>query len=245
LRRFFDKRTTGRTSADVAFYNHLFEQTISMLRFSVFGFPVSVDPFFWLFTAILGGAFSADSPEELKLLMIWVVIVFVSVLWHELGHTLMMRRFGERQAQILLYAGGGLAIGSRLRTRGQSILVSLAGPAAGLALGFVVWMVWRAFPPTSLYVYYAIQQMLWVNVIWSLVNLLPVIPLDGGRVCEAALGQRRTRLVYQISLIVAVGAAIFMWTQWGALFAAIMFAMMALDSWRALQGQPPVSMIGR
>jgi stage IV sporulation protein FB len=216
-----------------------------MLRFSVLGFPVAVDPMFWIFTALLGGAFGADTPEEIKLLLIWIAVVFVSVLWHELGHTLMMRRFGEPRAQILLYAGGGLAMGSQFRSRRESILVSLAGPAAGFLLGLTVWIIAQYIPLESTYARYAVVRLLFVNIIWSLVNLLPVIPLDGGRVCEAVLGERRSRLAYQISLIVAVGAAIFMFTQWGALFAAIMFAMMAVDSWRALQGQPPVSMIGR
>lgn len=216
-----------------------------MLRFSIFGFPVRVDPMFWVFTALLGGGLTADSPDEFKLLLIWVAVVFVSILWHELGHCFAMKHFGDREPQMLLYAGGGLAFGSRWRSRTEDIIVSLAGPAAGLFLAFVVFLFDRGFPPRNVFVYAAVEKMWFVNFWWSLINLLPVIPLDGGRVTEALLGPAKARQALTISLVVAIGAAVFLYTQWGSLFAAVMFGLMAFENWRRLKGQPPATMMGR
>lgn len=214
-----------------------------MLRFQIFGFPVAVHWVFWLITALLGGAAEASSPRALQFLMIWMAAVFVSILWHELGHAIMMRHFGDRQPQILLYGGGGLATGRAFRTRHEQILISLAGPVAGLGLGFVVWLVGRAFPPQSIYVAVAIRDLLVINIFWSLVNLLPIIPLDGGRISEAALANKG-RLALQISLICAVAVALYAFTQWGSIFMALMFAVMAVDNWRTLSGRPTSGLMG-
>ena len=214
-----------------------------MLRFQIFGFPVAVHWLFWLITALLGGAADASSPQAMQFLMIWVASVFVSILWHELGHAFVMRHFGDRQPQILLYGGGGLATGSTFRTRFEQILISLAGPLAGLTLGFVVWLVARAFPPESIYFRVAIRDLLVINIFWSLVNLLPIIPLDGGRIAEAALANKG-RLALQISLVCAAAVALYAFTKWGSIFTGLMFAVMAMDNWRTLNGRPTSGVMG-
>lgn len=216
-----------------------------MLRFSLFGHPVKVDPMFWVFTALLGGGLSADTPLKFQLLLIWVGVVFISILWHELGHTFAMRHFGDRDTEILLYAGGGLAHGSRWRGRTEDILVSLAGPAAGLILALAVFLFDRGFPPRNVFVHTLVQDMLFVNFWWSLINLLPVIPLDGGRVSAAVMGPAKERQALTVSLVVAIGAAVFLYTRWGSLFGAIMFALMAVENWRRLNHKPPATMMGR
>src|SRR5690349_4781192 len=100
------------------------------LRFSIFGIPVRVHPLFWLMTLLFGGA--VGNPITL---LIWVAVVFISILTHELGHALTMRFFGQ-PARIILHLSGGLAIpdswghGSALTTNEQ-ILMLLAGPGAG------------------------------------------------------------------------------------------------------------------
>ncbi len=121
------------------------------LSFSVLGFPVRVHPLFWLMSLLMGGV------QDPKQMVIVVLVFFVSILIHELGHALMIRRFG-REAHIVLYGMGGLAIegstnpysthyhprGER-RTPKEQIYISLAGPVAqfilaGLAIVFVKGM---------------------------------------------------------------------------------------------------------
>ena len=113
------------------------------LRFRFLGFPVRVHPWFWIATLLLNGdGLLRLGPEYL---LIWIVVVFVSILVHELGHALAFRRFGA-DADIVLYAFGGLAIPTNsIAGRGRRILVSLAGPIAGFVLFGIVYGTNQAF----------------------------------------------------------------------------------------------------
>ncbi|WP_425614542.1 metalloprotease [Anatilimnocola sp. NA78] len=109
-----------------------------------------VHPLYWLFVVFAAGA------QDPKIVIIWLLVSFVSILIHELGHALMMRRFG-RQAHIVLYMMGGLAIegspnpydsyysprGER-RTPWEQIYISLAGPGAQLLLALLIYVFIRA-----------------------------------------------------------------------------------------------------
>jgi stage IV sporulation protein FB len=97
------------------------------LRWQMFGVPVRVHPFFWLVMLLLGQSAFRQGPIYL---VIWVLCAFVSILIHEFGHVFMGMVFGAR-GHIVLYAFGGLAIGSnRLARPYERIAVSLAGPFA-------------------------------------------------------------------------------------------------------------------
>jgi stage IV sporulation protein FB len=98
------------------------------LNFSLFRIPVRVNWTFWLVSAVLGWDTLRMGTQYL---LGWVVLVFISVLIHEMGHVCMGMVFGA-YGRIVLYSFGGLAVGSnRLASRGQRILVLLAGPLAG------------------------------------------------------------------------------------------------------------------
>src|SRR5512142_78095 len=111
------------------------------LRFSIAGIPVSVHPSFWLIAILFGAS------GNLLLLPIWVLVVFVSILIHELGHALAFRRHGQR-SHILLYFAGGLTIPEPVYwasgyanvglTANQQIFISLAGPVAGFLFAALV-----------------------------------------------------------------------------------------------------------
>src|SRR5947209_4909691 len=124
-------------------------QTNFDLRFRLFGMPVRVHPFFWLFSAILGWPV-INEPDGFLLLIIWVVCCFLSILLHEFGHVWMGAVLGSRDSYIVLYSFGGLAVGSReLPHRWQRILVSLAGPGLQLALYGLFWFCLRSLSPET------------------------------------------------------------------------------------------------
>lgn len=169
------------------------------------GIPIRVDPSFLLLSAFIG--FTGGRGVEGA--VVWLVVVGVSILVHELGHAFSFRAFGV-SSSVMLYSMGGLTVpeeGPRLRT-GQDILVSLAGPGIGLVLGALVYLVAPPgdFAPDSL-ARLASLYLLYVNVAWGLVNLLPILPLDGGNVLAAILrktsGERGVRAVRIISLVAA------------------------------------------
>lgn len=112
------------------------------LHFRVTGIPVRVSPLFWVAAGLLGVQGTGIE------LVLFVIAAFVSVLVHELGHALLMRRYGESPRIVLLMAGG-LAIADKpsylpddygARTSRQQILISLAGPAAGFLLAALIAM---------------------------------------------------------------------------------------------------------
>lgn len=182
------------------------------VKFRVLGFPVRIHPYFWLMCLLLGGL-----RTDPGFLFIWAAVMLVSIVIHELGHTLAMRKFGE-DAEIVLHGMGGLAISTRTRWRrtfDSQILISLAGPAAGFLLGAAVVLIAMAmrgevitgfsrlglpyvgvdWPRGALstnrwaeaYIDHAFNSTLWVTTYWGLMNLLPVYPLDGGQALRAWL----------------------------------------------------------
>jgi len=182
------------------------ERTPYDLNWRMLGTWVRVHPFFWLFSAILGW----DTLEEgFSFLILWIVCVFVSILIHEFGHVLVGRLFGS-SGHIVLYSLGGLAIGSSsLPNRWQRIAVYLAGPVAGFLFCGLVYAAWMLpeNPPVSPLARAAVGFLLWINLGWGIMNLLPIWPLDGGRVsrelCEWLDPARGTRTAYGISMVVA------------------------------------------
>jgi len=241
------------------------------LSFNVLGFPVRVHPFFWLAAFILGssGGESKDGEGQNAglLILIWVVSLFASILIHELGHSLMMRRFGI-SSHIVLHMMGGLAIpdsigfGSQHRDSRSSILISFAGPAAGFMFaGLIVLVILVAGGDFKVNLAYGFpffrfalpgasgleitpwdhltHALLSINIIWGLVNLLPVYPLDGGQIARTLMidqdpGGGTIRSLW-LSVIAGGGMAVFGWVRLGSFFVAIMFGMLAFQSYMAIQ----------
>lgn len=204
------------------------------------GIPVRVDPSFLLLSVFIG----LTGGRGVEGAAVWVVVVGVSILVHELGHALTFRAFGV-SSSVLLYAMGGLTVpehGPRLRP-GQDIAVSLAGPGIGLLLGGLVFVVAPPgdFAADSL-ARLASLYLLYVNVAWGLVNLLPILPLDGGNVLAAILrktmGERGVRVVRVVSLVAAagLGALALAYQQPFIAILAFYFGYMNLTAMRAERG---------
>jgi len=218
------------------------EPTQYDLRFTLFGIPVRVHPFFWLLAAFIvwdavGG--------QMELVAVGIACVFISVLIHELGHAAVAVTYGW-PPRIVLYHFGGLAMFEPTRgfTPGRSIIISLAGPMAGFALYGLVWGIdfylmqtqspLLQRPP----VFVAIYFLKWINLYWGILNLLPIFPLDGGQVSRALFMQfsrgSGVSVSLKLSLITAGGmAAYFLLHQ--QMFIGIMMASLAASSYQQLQ----------
>ena len=208
------------------------------LRMVAFRIPIRVHPSFWIAAAYLGWM-----PERLDLVFLWVMCLFVSILIHELGHALIAEAFGWG-SEIVLYWCGGLAFSQRQfnRTPWREIAVSLAGPFAGFGLYGLTVGVWHLLPDEEtlpISVRFVFYQLFRINLAWGLVNLLPVLPLDGGQVCQSLLSWGRfrdpSRTAMQVSAVVAGVAAVYFFTQWKDNFAGILFAMLCLQNVASLQ----------
>lgn len=214
------------------------------LQFELLRVPVRVSPWFWLMAALLG---SNALRQGLPYLFAWIAVVFVSVLVHEYGHALTARAFGYHP-RILLYQFGGLAMYEPYRySRSKSILITLAGPFAGFALlGLTLVFSIVAVPALKIDLSQhpvmndVIYQLIVVNLFWGILNLMPVFPLDGGRICQDVCTwispYRGRQIAVGIGMIVAgciAAAALAI----GEIYLAIMFGILAVQNLQLVQSQ--------
>jgi Zn-dependent protease len=199
------------------------------IRFRVGPLPVAIEPTFWL-GAIVLGSFGGIGPQ----LLVWVAIVLVSILVHELGHALTALAFGVR-SRIQLHMWGGLTLPERALPRWRDLLMSLAGPGAGFVLGGLCWLAGRAFLSEASHPLWQVASDYaeFVNFGWGLFNLLPILPLDGGHVLLGVLGPKRQRSALAVGGVVAGLAAIALGAlQWGA-YPVILFGLFAFRNLQA------------
>jgi hypothetical protein len=91
---------------------------------------------------------------------------------------------------------------------------------------------------TQLQAFFVIEGLLYVNIFWGLVNLLPVYPLDGGQICQQLLlvnGSRDAMLPLKISMITAGGVAIYALTKLDSGYIALFFGYLAYSSYATMQ----------
>jgi Zn-dependent protease len=156
------------------------------LEFSLFRIPVRIHLWFWLMALWL---WTLNSEQGWIGLVIWVAVVFQGILMHELGHALVGRAFG-RQPRIELVALGGLTWWEQREplSPGRSLAVSFAGPAVGIVVGLVALLVMDLLgAPEESLARYTLTSMIWVNLGWGVLNLLPVLPLDGGNIVASLM----------------------------------------------------------
>lgn len=210
------------------------------LEFDLLRIPVRVSPWFWVMSAVLGWSALDDGWE---ILLLWILAVFVSILVHEFGHALTARAFGY-PPRVLLYQFGGLAFFHPTHdfTLWRSLLITAAGPIAGLTLWGVVSAIQLGLVIAEIQLPFAAQALLSdlfiINLFWSLMNLLPVLPLDGGRICQNILLMVLPRHGLRTSLIISVivGGVVAAWGfANGSIYLAVMFGFMAGGSLSELQ----------
>jgi Zn-dependent protease len=211
-----------------------------VLRFRFGPFPVTVYLSFLLSAGILAylwlGPRSFQTIDALPLLVAYIAVVFVSVLVHELGHAVVGRAFGGAP-EIRLEGFGGVTF-PRLQERPSAwkqIVLSIAGPLAGLGLGLLAMLVTRAFPPEPGSPAAKVLELVqWTSIAWAELNLLPVLPLDGGHVLQALLEGVRRRpgvvLASWISAAVAAVIALLSWVVYQEPFVAILLGFLVIQN---------------
>lgn len=203
-----------------------------MIRFSIFGIPVQVLPFFWITLAILGASGGASRADEILKILLFVIAGFISVLVHELGHALTARRFGAQTAIVLEAFGGYAAYSGAHMTRLRSFLITAAGPAIQILLGVIVLVIYNLLPEQSENGAHFLETLIGISFFWAILNLLPVLPLDGGRMLNSILGPSRIKITLWVTIIVAVGVGLLMF----AFFKTLLFPLfLGVFAWQAFQ----------
>ena len=158
-----------------------------------FGIPVYVSPYWFVIAGIFIFVYARDltatvhGSTRFVVAAAFVVLLYLSVLVHELSHSVVALGYGLPVRRILLYPLGGFSeIEREPQTPAREFLVSAAGPALSLLLaagGYGLTHVVRAGTIGGTLV----SQLMWANLIVGAFNLLPGLPLDGGRMLRAAI----------------------------------------------------------
>ncbi|MFI9453631.1 M50 family metallopeptidase [Amycolatopsis sp. NPDC052450] len=199
-----------------------------LLLFRVSGIPVLLAPSWWigsliivvLYTPLVGRLLpGATTLTSWLLAAAFAVLLGLSVLAHELGHCLVALRLGIPVRRLRLFLLGGLSEVARTpRQPRQEGLVAAAGPVVSLLLGGFCALLMFAVPPESA-AWLLIAECAVANFAVGIFNLLPGLPLDGGRLVRAgvwaATGHREkgTRAAVVGGGVVAAGLVV--WALWG------------------------------
>ena len=159
-----------------------------------FGIPVYISPYWFVIAGVFvvlyahGYARSGISTDlRYVVAAAFVVLLYASVLVHELSHSVVARGFGLPVRRILLYPLGGFSeIEKEPQTPGREFLVSAAGPVLSLALAGFGFVLDRVFHPGGV-AGALLSQLVVANLLVGLFNMLPGLPLDGGRMLRAGV----------------------------------------------------------
>ncbi|MDA7509601.1 hypothetical protein N9046_06285 [Akkermansiaceae bacterium] len=209
----------------------------------------------------LGGGLAITSREDFLMILLWIIVLLVSILVHELGHALTSRKMTGVTPSIKLWGMGGLAYSNTQLTQKQSFWVTWAGPLAGLGFfGLIVLTcctvygiavgtdltMFLLFPSTGINretftvlaemndpVLYMLKDLLWVNFWWSLMNLLPVFPLDGGQIYASI--ERSPKKVWTVGMVTGALVAIAGFFILHQIVIAILFGYFAFQNYKRLE----------
>ncbi len=235
------------------------------VRFRFLDIPGRIHPLFWLMAAVLG-----FRDQDIPAVLIWIGCVLVSILVHEYGHGLMAKHFHGSPSIVLYGLGGLCSsLGERTPGQRLAVLFAGPGAgfilcAVVLAVASLAWGITGSehlaviqrlvglspnkedffgatqklsWSPTAFDIYF---NMIWINLLWGLVNLLPIYPLDGGQATQVVLNQvdRRNgiRRSHIVSLVTAGVLALLAARISGRdLFPVIFFGILAFLNYQVLQ----------
>jgi Zn-dependent protease len=157
-----------------------------------FGIPVYVTPYWFVIAAVFSVIYANDLSSTISgntryvVAAAFVVLLYASVLVHELAHSLVARSYGLPVRRILLNPLGGISeIEREAPTPGREFAVAGAGPALSLVLAAIGWGLAQVAPYGVTGA--LIRQLVVANIIVGVFNLLPGLPLDGGRMLRAVI----------------------------------------------------------
>lgn len=199
--------------------------------------PVIISPFFLIFAAIFSVLVSKTIPD----MFLWFIIIFVSVFFHEMGHALTALAFKQNVQIEFVALGGVTSYKGRPLSFKEQFLIVLDGPIFGFLLSLILYLLYYS----DFFTISIIQKGLYIgwkiNIFWSSINLLPVLPLDGGQLLRIAFegifgvkGFKASLLVgVAISTLISLYFFLLGWLLVGSLF--FLFAYQGFDTWRKLK----------
>lgn len=185
--------------------------------FTVFGFEVRLDPSWFLLAFLITwtlavGFFPFTVPGLPQSTYWWMGVagaigLFVSIVWHELSHSLVARHYDLAMRGITLFVFGGVAeMEHEPATARSEFLMAVAGPASSVVFSAICYGLFQAGRDAwPVVVTGVLAYLAWINIILAIFNMIPAFPLDGGRVLRAALWHYKGNLKWATRVSAAIG----------------------------------------
>ena len=210
--------------------------------FNLGGYQVRADIGAVFLIVILLLIFGGQGPQGLLFALVIAAITFVSILLHELGHAVAVRRLGYGTSTIVFSFLGGVTQWRGRPTHGDSIRIAAAGPAVSLALAGLAlagWAALRAAVPEQGWFHRILFITAFLNILWGAFNLLPIHPMDGGKILRSWLSMRhpgreairRSLIVSGVTGLILMLAGAFM----GLLFVTVLLGFLLFQNWQEWQ----------
>ena len=207
--------------------------------FRLAGIPVTVSVWFFVLVGFMGATAGSVAAG-----VMWISAVFIGLLIHEFGHALVAKYYRLRPS-IVLHGWGGLCHHAPARTAGQDILITAAGPGAGLIVGGILYAsgAHQLTGPSPGSLSIGLYYLTWINIVWSLANLIPLWPLDGGQIFQVVMRSKRgTSAGDKLTHTVGVGLAgllLFMMLVARELFLTVLLAILLYENLKKLKNPNP------
>ncbi|MFL6246440.1 MAG: site-2 protease family protein [Thermoanaerobaculia bacterium] len=203
----------------------------------------SIDVDFSFF--ILVGLFvilNYNEQKGIEYALIWIPILFVSVLFHEFAHAAAIGVFGFGASHIVLGGMGGHTANENMRNARpwQDVVISVAGPISNFLLALACWyFLGTRVGSTDKMLVVLLPTMAEASIWWGMLNLIPVPPLDGGHATRSFFRMfltDRTSFVISTWIALIVGGAVALWGfREGQFFLAFFLLMMLFAVWQRWQ----------
>ncbi|MDD5455247.1 MAG: site-2 protease family protein [Candidatus Ratteibacteria bacterium] len=175
--------------------------------FKIFDFQVSID-LSWIFIALLvtwslAVGYFPSRYKEFPVAVYWemgafgALGLFLSIVFHELCHSLVARKFGLAMHGITLFVFGGVAeMAEEPPSAKAEFFMAVTGPLSSVALGFLFYGIYKlgGYYGFAQPVIGVLQYLGWINWLLAGFNLVPAFPLDGGRILRSLLWQKKKDL---------------------------------------------------
>lgn len=218
------------------------------MNFTFLNIPVRIEPTFWIFLLFFSGLYRDPSMES----AIVVIVMFISLLIHEYGHALTAVYFGARPAITLQAFGGNAQYASQGISKLQQFFITLNGPLLQSLLIFIpYYLLESGVFDSHYYALFILYVTMRINILWCLLNLIPIDPLDGGHLVRYFLEEKFGSKGYKISLViglVSVALIVPYLYSIGITFFSIFLAFLAFQSLQKLtqlskqEAVPPFSL---
>src|SRR5688572_29175029 len=211
---------------------------------SIRGTSIDID-FSFFILILLFVALNYNAQLGIQYALIWIPVLFISVLIHELAHAAAIGIFGFGSSQIILGGMGGVTINSRQARPWQDMLISVAGPASSFGIWFLMDAIKTGVPQhkNDPMLAVLVPVLAWANLVWAKFNLIPTPPLDGGHATRDFFRMflsERTAFIVATWIAIVIGGAIAVYffavqRQFFIAFYIAWFVFMAFQRWQDFQ----------